>query len=53
MTRPGKKVNEIRKQVLVPQFMSEVAFQTAPMHERQKMFEVAKARQHSVEDGER
>ena len=51
--RVGKKINEIRKDVLVPQFMSEVAFKTVPMHEIQKRFELAKARQHAFEVEER
>ena len=38
MTPPGKKINSIDKDILVPVWMSEPAFETLPMHERQKRF---------------
>ena len=49
MTLPGKKINSIDKDILVPIWMSEPAFETLPMHERQKRFDRAKAVQHNLE----
>lgn len=52
-TLPGKKINEIRKDILVPTYMSEPAFETAPMHEIIKRSEAAMRKARNVEVEER